>query len=649
MSSNDTLLTLEDLQISAFFWTPSFELYNSVAGLYDLGPNGSAIERALLEKWREHFVLEDDMLEVRCTALTPRPVLDASGHTSKFSDYMLTDLVNSQLYRADQYIEKFLESKMHKATDAALKEELHHVIPKVGDYNREELIACMEKYNVVSPEGNKLSTPEAFNLMFGTRIGPGARSVESYLRPETAQGIFVNFPRLFNANRQSLPFAAAQIGVAYRNEISPRNGLIRCREFQMAEIEHFADPERLDDFEKFESVADVVISFFPASAQEKDLPAFSMTLGEAFEKKVIPHKTIGYYIGRVYQFLVAVGLNPEKIRFRQHRANEKAHYSRDCWDAEVLNSITGWLECVGIADRQSFDLTQHSKFTAKKGEDINTQLVVTTKLDTPIKSHRLAIVPEKGAVGKAFRKDAGEVVQALANLPENEIRAILELIAQGEALLGGKPTKQEFAAKFAQLSQEQKDLFKSYTSINVNGKVVTYEMYSVVDEDYEITTRSFIPCVIEPSMGIGRIMTVLLDHSFYLRPQNRRVLRLKPFMAPIKCIVLPVGAKLIPPKMIEDIRKKLRKFGISNQVDASGASIGKRYSRFDEIGTPFGITLDDVSLQDGSVTLRERDSMEQVRGNTDEIIKAIVNMVNGDEKWEDIKQRFQVITSAPTE
>ena len=122
--SKDTRATSEDLEISGFFWVPAFEVYGSVAGLYDLGPTGCGIERNILQKWREFFVLEDDMLEVRCSSLTPRPVLDASGHTSKFSDYMLTDKVNSQLYRADQYISQFLKERIEKEKDQTKKVEM---------------------------------------------------------------------------------------------------------------------------------------------------------------------------------------------------------------------------------------------------------------------------------------------------------------------------------------------------------------------------------------------------------------------------------------------------------------------------------------------------------------------------------------------
>ena len=644
--SKDTRITAEDLEVSGFFWVPSFEAYGSVAGLYDLGPTGCAIERNLLQKWREFFILEDDMLEVRCSALTPRPVLDASGHTSKFSDYMLTDLVNAQLYRADQYIAAFLKEKIEKCKDEAKKHEMTKDMEDVDGMTRQGLIDIMAKYQVKSPEGNDLSTPEAFNLMFGTRIGPGARSIEAYLRPETAQGIFVNFPRLFHTNRDSLPFAAAQVGMGYRNEISPRNGLVRCREFQMAEIEHFADPEKLNDFPKFDLVKDVVIKFFPAPAQEDPDESkrvmTEMTLQEAFDKNIIPHKTMGYYIGRVFLFLCELGIKPETIRFRQHRPNEKAHYSRDCWDAEINTASLGWLECVGIADRQSFDLTRHSQFTAKKGEGNNSAFTVSAPLDTPIKQHKLAVVGEKGALGKAFRKEAAAVQQALAEFSEEKVKEVQSKLAEAEALLGGKPDKKKVAAAIAALDAEKKAKFEELTKLEVAGKVLEYGMYNVVDEDVVITTRQFIPNVIEPSMGVGRVMTCLFEQAFNIR-EDRRILSLRPFMAPYKVVLLPISSKMIPAEMMHNIRNNLRKNGLASQIDAAGVSIGKRYARADELGTPFAITMDEQTVKNGAVTLRERDSTKQVRGNIDEIIKAIVNLVNGTEKWEDITKRFDAV------
>lgn len=162
--------------------------------------------------------------------------------------------------------------------------------------------------------------------------------VDRFLRPETAQGMFVNFKKLLEFNNGKLPFAAAQIGKAFRNEISPRSGLLRVREFEMAEIEHFVDPNKKNDFPKFSEVADEVVTFYSAGDQMEGRPAQQLTVGEAVERGLVFNKTLGYFIGRIFLFLLQVGVAKEKLRFRQHLGNEMAHYACDCWDAECKTS-----------------------------------------------------------------------------------------------------------------------------------------------------------------------------------------------------------------------------------------------------------------------------------------------------------------------
>ena len=159
-----------------------------------------------------------------------------------------------------------------------------------------------------------------------------------FLRPETAQGIFVNFKRLLEFNNGKLPFAAAQIGKAFRNEISPRSGLLRVREFEMAEIEHFVDPDEKQKFLKFSTVSDLQITFYSACDQMNGQPARDLSLGEAVSSGMVANETLGYYIGRIFLFLLRVGVGRDKLRFRQHLSNEMAHYACDCWDAECKTS-----------------------------------------------------------------------------------------------------------------------------------------------------------------------------------------------------------------------------------------------------------------------------------------------------------------------
>lgn len=159
-----------------------------------------------------------------------------------------------------------------------------------------------------------------------------------FLRPETAQGIFVNFKRLLEFNGGRLPFAGAQIGKAFRNEISPRSGLLRVREFEMAEIEHFVDPDKKNNFEKFETISDLKVLFYSACDQMDGKPPSELTLREAVSSGIVANETLAYYIGRIHLFLLKMGVAKDKLRFRQHLSNEMAHYACDCWDGECKTS-----------------------------------------------------------------------------------------------------------------------------------------------------------------------------------------------------------------------------------------------------------------------------------------------------------------------
>jgi glycyl-tRNA synthetase len=638
---SETRSTLENLEIQRFFFAPSFELYGSVAGLWDLGPVGNALERNLLARWREHFVIFDDMCEVRCSMLTPYSVLESSGHTAKFADYMVSDTVKRQLYRADQLIEQVLKDRIERSHDAAEIADLKRDRSLAGDLNGDGLDAMIQKHNILSPDGNPLSRAIPFNLMFNTMIGPGERAVPGFLRPETAQGIFVNFPRLFEFQKRTLPFACAQIGVSYRNEIAPRNALVRCREFMMAEIEHFADPTQLNNFPKFEKVKNLRVMLFPTELQEqKDGSAIAMLLSDAVEQGLICHKTMGYFIGRTYLFMISIGIDPARLRFRQHRNNEKAHYARDCWDAEIEMSL-GWVECAGLADRQSFDLSQHSQATRRPGEKENTLLCVQVPCEAHEEEHGVKIVPNKGMIGKIFKADGQQLCEALTEISGPEAQQIYENIMAAEVLIGGRPAK----GKKLEVPNEVKEEFERLSTLNISGHEVTYEMYTVTKSVVTVTNRTFIPCVIEPSFGIGRIMTAVLEHSFYLREDGvRRVLRLRPEVAPYKCVVLPLSNKFISIQLIDNVRDRLREASLAHQVDSGGASIGKRYARTDELGIPFAITLDLETISNGSVTLRERDSCVQVRVNLEEAIKCIQLLCNGLERWEGMISRFPIVS-----
>lgn len=263
---------LDALLRRRMFFTPSFEIYGGVAGLFDLGPPGAALQSNLVEIWKKHFILEENMLEVDCTVLTPEQVLKTSGHVDKFADWMCKDPKNGDILRADHFVEDILEARLNgdkearglelqankpkdakrekkkgkgqpavKLEDAVVK-EYEEILAKIDNYNGEELGELIKKYDMRNPNtGEQPNPPVAFNLMFQTSIGPSGGST-AYLRPETAQGQFMNFAKLLEYNMGAMPFASASIGRSYRNEIAPRGGLLRVREFLMAEIEHCEFP-----------------------------------------------------------------------------------------------------------------------------------------------------------------------------------------------------------------------------------------------------------------------------------------------------------------------------------------------------------------------------------------------------------------------
>ena len=228
--------------------------------------------------------------------------------------------------------------------------------------DEKEIDAIIIKLGIKAPDtNNDLSPSYKFNLMFDTSIGPNG-NLKGFLRPETAQGHFVNFRKLLEFNGGKIPFASGSIGLGFRNEISPRSGLLRVREFTMGEIEHYVDPQN-KNHKKFNSVKDMKLPLWTKKDQKEGKSVVvDLTLEKAVEGKTIDNQTLAYFLARTYEFLLKIGIKKEALRFRQHTEKEMAHYASDCWDAEIETSY-GWIEVAGHADRHCFDLTQHTKFS----------------------------------------------------------------------------------------------------------------------------------------------------------------------------------------------------------------------------------------------------------------------------------------------
>lgn len=585
------------------FYMPSFKIYGGVAGFYDYGPPGCAVKSNLQAYWRQHFVLNEQMLEVECPAVTPEVVLAASGHVERFTDLMVNDVVTKECYRADHLVEENLAAIL---ADPMLSPEkrlhLEDMRARLEEFTPEQMGAAIVELGLKAPETkNDLSPPYPFNLMFPTQIGPSG-AAKGFLRPETAQGIFVNFRDLLYYNGGKLPFAAAQIGQSFRNEISPKQGLLRVREFTQAEIEHFVHPEH-KEHPRFSEVADVVLSLFSRDAQLATVKKpFPMTCGDAVAKGIIANETLAYFVARTQLFLLKVGINPEKLRFRQHLQHEMAHYAEDCWDAEI-ECTYGWVECVGLADRSAFDLKAHS---AKSG----VELVAHERFPEPRMEEVLVVEPNKKDFGKAFKKDAKAVVDALEALCVEDALALDgTLVAEGKATI----------------------------ATLVGDKELVKGMVSIKMETKKISGRNFTPSVIEPSFGIGRIMYCMFEHSFYVRPEDtqKTVFKFSPIIAPIKCTIFPLLNDAKMNNLANMISRTLSSDGVSTKLDTTAISVGKRYARTDELGVPFAVTVDHRSLEDGTVTVRERDSTQQVRLHHTDVLPLVKKLCAMQASWED--------------
>ena len=626
---------LEGLMTKRFFYTQSFEIYGGVAGLYDYGPTGAALQANIISHWRNHFIIEEDMLELDTTIMTLSDVLKTSGHVDKFADWMVKDTKSGEIYRADHMIENVLEARLKGDEEARAKEagaaasdaaaapaaedkktkkkakavavklddavvaEYKRILAQLDDFTGEQLAELIKKHDLRAPAtNNEVSDPVEFNLMFECNIGPTGH-IKGYLRPETAQGHFVNFERLLDFNNGRVPFASAQIGKSFRNEISPRAGLLRVREFTMAEIEHFVDPED-KSHSRFCEVEHLVLPFLPADVQMTGETAVKkVTLGEAVRSGLVNNETLGYFVGRIYLFLEAIGINTGRLRFRQHMPNEMAHYASDCWDAEIHTSY-GWIECVGCADRSAYDLTMHSRRTKR-------DLMVQQPLKEPKVYQKYVPAINKKVLGPNFKKNAKLVEDTINEMCQERLAQLQKSLESGSATI-------EAAGETFTLTPEH----------------VTVE-YKTIKE----SVRNFIPNVIEPSFGMGRIFYALLEHSFWAREEDkeRGVLSLPPLVAPFKVLIVPISSNEQLSPIAVQLSKRLRSAGIPSRIDDSSATIGRRYARNDELGTPFACTIDFASVSKNTVTLRERDTTTQRIGTIDEVVDVIKRLCNGSLDW----------------
>ena len=557
------------------FFFPSNEAYGGTAGFYTYGPEGAALKRNLEDTWRDIFVREEGHMELEAPTVMPEAVFEASGHLDGFDDMIVECAECGATHRADHLVEDAVED-----------------IEDAEAYEPEEVAELIADHGIECPScGAPLADEEVeeFNLMFGTNIGPGSSS-PGYLRPETAQGIFVEFPRLKEYARNQLPFGVAQVGRAYRNEISPRRALVRVREFTQAELEHFIDPE--NDEPPLERVADVEVPLYSAESQNADDGGVeTYTVGEAVEEGVIGSEWVAYYLGRAMTFYERIGIDMDRFRYRQHLAGERAHYAADCWDAET--ELGGnWVEVTGFAYRSDYDLSKHGEYS---GEDFT----LFRQYDEPKTVERATVDPDMSYLGPEFGGAAGDVADAL------------------EALAG----------------RDRSAFDGEEVTVEVDGDsyTVPVEKTGFAVEEQTEAGEHITPHVVEPSFGVGRLVYSVLIHRHgtdEVDGEQRAFLDLPAAVAPTTVAVFPLMTKDGLDDRAEELAHELLENGFEVAYDDTG-NIGRRYRRQDEVGTPYCVTVDYETLEDETVTVRERDSTDQTRVAVDELPGALRQLVGG--------------------
>ncbi len=540
---------------------PAFEIHGGTAGLYDFGPVGGRLRNRVNQVWLEHWLKLGNVVELSCPTITPYPVLSASGHVGEFSDFLTTCGQCQVALRADSLLQEF------------------H--PNPDTLSGEELESELAQHNPQCPDCGATAWTgiTSQNLMFNTIIGGGKSGREGFLRPETAQGIFTNFPSLYRHFRQRLPFGAVQVGKGYRNEISPRQGMIRLREFNMAELEYFTDPD-VEPKHDLSTWDNLIITLINDQGEEA-----SQSIPDALNNGLIRHATVAFFMAQTYDFLVGIGIDAARLRFRQHQKTEMAHYASDCWDAEILGSY-GWVECVGVAHRGCYDLEAHELASGQR-------LRAWRPWSQPLEIDKEILTIDGAKAGPAFRDKAGLVKEALESLEEIPTDFPIEL----------------------QLS---------------SGEVVTVESEHVKLQRIQQTVNGewFLPHVVEPAFGIDRIIWHLIDHAWCeieKEGEDYFVMRLEQVIAPIDVAVLPLFEKDGMGEKAEELNRTICSTkGLFSYYDGSG-SIGRRYARADEVGVPWCITIDHQSLEDGSATVRQRDTQKQIRCALSEIAEHIVS------------------------
>ena len=337
------------VQEAGLIWGPSPEIYGGLAGFYTYGPLGKLLKNKVENSVRRTFN-QNGFREIEGPTILPNEVWKASGHLETFRDRTIKCSKCFAVFRAD----KLIEENHDVSADAFSDKE-------ILDFIKENKIKCP------TCKGEFVEKIEKQSLMLGTVVG----GKEASLRPETATGTYLPFIRYYNYFRKKLPFGVFQIGKAYRNEISPRQNVLRGREFTQAEGQIFVDPKEKNNWDEYEKIKNEGMPFWSEAEQKKgEFSGKKFSVEDALKKKLIKSQAYGWAIWLAYTQFKNFGIPEERIRLRQHHADEKAFYADDAWDIEILLNNYGWTEVCGVHDRTDYDLKQHSKASGIKLEAV---------------------------------------------------------------------------------------------------------------------------------------------------------------------------------------------------------------------------------------------------------------------------------------
>lgn len=560
---------------------PSYHHYGCMAGFQDYGNNGVKLKNNLINLWRKHFVNEHNIYEMETPTIMPHNILKASGHVDKFTDYVVVDK-NGITFRADHLVKEFFAKTNNKTNiDALLPQDLEKII------NDNKLVEMAENEDYVHITTKNLM----FNMSGPTSVDTffsDANGNITYLRPELAQGIIVNLNKYLQSTNYLMPIGLAQVGKSYRNEISTKQ-FTRLREFTQAELEYFVDPEKKSDpsILKGLNLSNLIPVF-----NNNDDGFTNKSLQELLDAKLVKSYTMLSFISKIHKFALVIGL--KNIRFRKHEDNEMAHYAIECWDLESKID-DNWLEVIGCADRGIWDCSVHSEVE---------KIVCKRVLDKPKIVIEKTIVLNKKEIAKNYSKH----MKLISNYFDTE---------KTDSIINDIHT-------FGYVSVPGEDGY---------DLVITDNMITIMESRKNVTHEEFIPGIIEPSFGIDRLIYSILMQNMWSRKDEskgvRSVLSLPTYLSPYDLAIFTLLDREDLYSILNEIKNTvLENSQLNIYYDYSTTKIGKKYVRSDELGIKFVVTIDVQTLDDKCVTVRERDTMNQIRVLIPDLLVHVRTLMN---------------------